>query len=97
MIKYIINTILFKWFRKSFIKRIEKEIISDNEIYCCRVESWHSNIICWKELKEVDECLKTSLYTLSKRKLILYHGCDISWFDDKQHRLLFLKEVLSKF
>ncbi len=90
--KTLINTRLFKPFRKAFLKTIYAEIISGNETYCCHVWSRYKFFICWKNLKEVKENMN-SKYLRSNIK----YTCDRIWFYSKEDRLAFLRECLIKF
>lgn len=94
--KRIINSDRMSWFRKSFLTKIEKEILIYKYRYCCHVKSWHSIFICWKDLKEVQENLD-SKYIIDHIKNENYFDCSNVWFYSRTHRLNFLDECLAKF
>ena len=96
MIKNFINSDNMKWFRKSFLLRIQNDISSEKRFYCCYVDSWHSIFICWKDLKEVQENLQ-SIHIREPFTSELNFTCREVWFDSKTERLLFLEECLLKF
>ena len=91
----LINSDKMTWFRKRFLKKIYRAILSNDAHFCCRVKTWESIFICWKDLKEVQENMN------SEQLLKYYPGdgytCQYSWFWRKEYRLLFLEECLSKF
>ena len=95
MIKNFINSEKMKWFRKSFLNKIYNDISTDNERFCCHVNSWHKLFICWKDLKEVEENQKSNFikYYYNNSDLI----CGNVWFNNKTDRMDFLKECISKF
>lgn len=85
----------FKWFRRSYLKKIYKEIESENQWYCCAVYSWHKLFCCWKDLKEVKEnCNSEYLYL--ELQGIKNIECTGPWFYYRHNRLAFLKECLDK-
>lgn len=90
--KTLINSSLMKWFRKSFLTKIHSDILYNKKYYCCKVNSWHSFFICWKNLKEVKENMNSK-----ELKEITEYSCNFSWFYNKVGRLEFLKECLMKF
>jgi len=90
--KALINSRLFKPFRKSFLKKIENNIVIEKDYFCCKVRSWHSIFICWKNLKEVEANMDSKY--LNKG---LSYNCKFSWFNTKSQRLNFLDECLLKF
>jgi len=89
--KKIINSKYFKRFRRSFLKVILHEIESDKERFCCHVITWYRAFICWKDLKEVQENLNSEHLWINKD-----YSCDSVWFFNKQQRISFLKECISK-
>lgn len=92
----IINSNMFKWFRKSFLKTIHNRIEIDKSLFCCNVKSWHSWFICWKDLKEVQENLDSEYIHESLKGKDTILDCGYVWFMSKQNRLAFLKECLNK-
>lgn len=88
----IINSFLFERFRKSFLKRILKDITLNKTKFCCLVWSYHRIFICWKDLKEVKENM-SSKYLIES----INYDCSEVWFWFKEDRISFLKECLSKF
>lgn len=84
------------WFRKSFLKRIYKQIKQEKAEFCCLVESWHKMFICWSELKEVEENFNSKyLYEYirgNKEKM----NCGNAWFFTKGNRLGFLNECITR-
>lgn len=85
----------FKWFRRSYLKKIYKEIESERSRFCCLVFSWHRLFCCWEELKEVKENHNSFHLTDG----MIYSDdfiCSRSWFYHKHNRLAFLKECLDK-
>lgn len=95
MRKKLINSDRMTWFRKRFLKKIYRVILSNCKTYCCTVKPWESRFICWKDLKEVKE-------NMNSDQLIRYdtnssYTCNDPWFWCKENRLLFLEECLSKF
>lgn len=91
--KALINSRLFKPFRKSFLKKIRKEVTDNNSLvnFCCLVKSWHTIFICWKDLKEVKENMK------SKYLVPPPYRCDLPWFQNRNDRISFIDECLLKF
>lgn len=94
--KKILNSNLFKGFRRSYLQAIYKVIESDRGYYCCNVKTWHKLFICWKDLKEVKENINSEFIWTEHRGNINLH-CGHCWFENKTNRLGFLKECLSKF
>ncbi len=84
------------WFRKSFLKRIYKQIKSGNEKYCCLVWSWHSVFICWKDLKEVQDNITSHYISERVRGNKDNQNCGNVWFYTKGARLGFLNECITK-
>lgn len=86
-----------KWFRKSFLKKIYKNISTHKDKYCCCVNSWHKLFICWKDLKEVKEVSQSFDFDTSLVPSISLLNCRGVWFLDRFERLDFLNECISKF
>lgn len=98
MIKQMINSYYFKWFRKSFLNKIYNTIEHGNTTdYCCNVKSWHTLFICWKDLKEVKENMNSDALSEFIKKNISKQDCSFVWFPTRKDRLKFLKECLDKF
>lgn len=90
--KALINTKVFKLFRKSFLERIRQNIFATKENYCCAVFSWHRFFICWKNLKEVKENMH-SKFLIEREN----YDCKGVWFINRHDRINFLTECLLKF
>ena len=56
-----------KWFRNDFLNKIYNDISTDNERFCCHVNSWHKLFICWKDLKEVEENQKSNFIKYNEK------------------------------
>lgn len=97
MLKKIINSSYFTWFRKSFLRKIYNEISIAKHAYCCNVITWHKLFICWKNLKEVKENMSSNTLILGIKEDKSLQHCGLSWFHQKKHRLEFLNECLEKF
>lgn len=98
MLVKLINSRLGKSFRLSFLNRILKDIVTDEKMYCCHVDSWHSRYICWKDLKEVKEN-HDSRYVFTNERMWKsidegYFNCSREWFDTKMYRVKFLEECI---
>lgn len=93
--KKLINSNYFKWFRKAYLKIIYKTVKLSTINYCCHIKPFHSLFICWKDLKEVEENMKSEhLRTIFTKNE--YYTCSIPWFENKESRLAFLEECLNK-
>lgn len=86
-----------KWFRKSFLLKIQRDIIFGKKHHCCNVNTWHRLFICWKDLKEVKENMQSNYLKIVIKNNYAFHNCDYSWFYDKSDRLSFLQECVIKF
>lgn len=94
--KKLINSKFGKAFRKSYLKAIRKQIITNKEIYCCNVITWHRIFICWKDLKEVKENMNSEHLRTRMLKPTVW-TCVYSWFFTKESRVKFLNECIDKF
>ncbi len=85
-----------KWFRKSFLKKIYKNISTDKDRFCCKVNSWHTFFISFKDLKEVKENQKSDFIKSYFNGLDLPLKCYRVWFISKSDRIDFLQECINK-
>ena len=84
-----------KWFRKSFLNKIYNNISTNKSKFCCHVISWHGLFICWKDLKEVEENKKSNF--IQSDYNVSDFNCVNVWFKNREDRIGFLKECISKF
>lgn len=96
VMKNLINSPSFTWFRKSYLKKIHRLIKSEKVNYCCHVSSWHGLFICWKDLKEVQENLGSEMIEPIVR-VSNDLNCSTCWFYSKNNRVAFLEECLMAF
>ena len=94
--RILINSFLFRWFRRSFLKAIYKDINSGNNQFCCHVKSWHSKLICWKELREVQDELESTTLLCEDLRYIKDYGCRCWWFNSSQDRLQFIQDCINR-
>lgn len=95
MIELLINSFLFKNYRKKLIEKLYFNISKEHYLYCCRIPI--SKFICWKDLKEVKENMYSEFLIYNIRKHIEYQHCGTVWFNNREGRLSFLNECLDKF
>lgn len=90
----MINTFLFKWYRKRCLQKTYNIIREGNYKYCCSIT--HS-LINFSEIKEVIENNKSVYLHSDMRGCYLPRLSNIGWFSSKTDRLKFLQECLNKF
>lgn len=95
MFERLINSRLGKPFRRSFLREISRQILIGEQIYCCHVHSWHSKLICWKYLKEVQENHNSDYLNFYVRNNS-YLYCELCWFENRYDRLAFIRECINK-
>lgn len=99
MKRRIINSILFKNFRKRYLQNLLKQVEESRSVtptFLCNLRIKESKIICWMELKEVQNNLN-SIYLLHHKMYLIKKGCQAVWFNNDSDRIKFLKECLQKF
>lgn len=97
MIKKIINSKYFTWYRKRYLENIHYQIIIERKSFCCHCKSIYSLFICWKNLKEVEENLNSEYLRKEIRECKSSQTCAHSWFMYRTYRINFLEECLNKF